>query len=410
MDDHRDRTLPGSPAAAPFDPAAPLAGAPDPWAASEMPALRPGPPYAMTEMIAAEPALAGRLLRRLAAPDGAAARLAEAVSAATREGRPIVVTGCGTSEHGALAVADILRDALGRAGRSVHGGSLLAAQAFELALEPPQDGLCIGVSHEGGTWATNLALANARERGCETALITVSGGSPGARLADIVVETGEMDQGWCHTVGYASPILAATAVASHLAAPPAGVDAVEGLLRSGLDQGDAAAHIGSAVAASAHAVVIGSGADRTAARELVLKIEEGCWVPTAMRDLETMLHGHLPATDATTALVLLLTDRHARPERVARARQLLEAAEVIGMSAAGILAAGAAAEIPMELTPSGRVIVPEAPGLLPSVASLVGTITPLQLATERAARARGTNPDPIRRDDPVYREAAAKAE
>jgi hypothetical protein len=41
-----------------FDPQAPLPGAPDPWAGSEMPALRDGPPYAMTEMIAAAPALA----------------------------------------------------------------------------------------------------------------------------------------------------------------------------------------------------------------------------------------------------------------------------------------------------------------------------------------------------------------
>jgi len=48
-----------------FDPEAPLPGAPDPWAGSEMPARRPGPPYAMTEMIAAEPALAERLVGRM---------------------------------------------------------------------------------------------------------------------------------------------------------------------------------------------------------------------------------------------------------------------------------------------------------------------------------------------------------
>ncbi len=63
----------------PFDPAAPLPGAPDPWAASEMPAWREGPPYVMTEMIAAEPALAGRLVRRLQA-DPALERVAEAIT------------------------------------------------------------------------------------------------------------------------------------------------------------------------------------------------------------------------------------------------------------------------------------------------------------------------------------------
>jgi hypothetical protein len=41
---------------------------------------------------------------------------------------------------------------------------------------------------------------------------------------------------------------------------------------------------------------------------------------------------------------------------------------------------------------------------------LLGTATPLQLLTERIARARGTNPDAIRRDDQRYRDAAAAAE
>jgi fructoselysine-6-P-deglycase FrlB-like protein len=40
-------------------------------------------------------------------------------------------------------------------------------------------------------------------------------------------------------------------------------------------------------------ITIASGADRPAARELALKIEEAAWIPTTMRDLETFLHGHL---------------------------------------------------------------------------------------------------------------------
>lgn len=406
-----DRHTASNPAVSPdFDPDAPLPGAPDPWAGSEMPEVRPGPPYVMTDMIAAEPALARRVLERLGAPGGPAAGLAEVIRTTALAGDPIVVTGCGTSEHGALAAAEILRDALAAAGIGRPASPPMAAQAFELALEPPAGGLCIGVSHEGGTWATNLALAAARARGCATALITVSDRSPGAALADIVVATEEMDQGWCHTVGYASPLLAATAVAGHLAPPAPAVEAVRALLDAGLGQAGAAARIGREIAASGHLVVVGSGADRPAARELVLKIEEGCWIPSAMRDLETMLHGHLPATDAATALVLLLAERRGRAERVARARQVLEAAAVIGLRSGAILAAGAAEALPEELTPAGRIVVPEAPDLRPAVAALLGTLTPLQLVTERSARARGTNPDPIRRDNPVYREAASRAE
>ena len=62
------------------------------------------------------------------------------------------------------------------------------------------------------------------------------------------------------------------------------------------------------------------------------------------------------------------------------------------------------------LTPAGRLVVPEAPDLPAPVAALIGSATPLQLLTERLARARGTNPDPIRRDDPVYVAASEAAE
>ncbi|HLA16664.1 MAG TPA: hypothetical protein VJZ72_07160, partial [Candidatus Limnocylindrales bacterium] len=131
--------------------------------------------------------------------------------------------------------------------------------------------------------------------------------------------------------------------------------------------------------------------------------------PSSYRDLETMLHGHLPATDTTTGLVLILADRTGRAERVERARELLEAAAVIGIRSAAILAEDASAAIDDRLTPAGRIVVPEAPTLPSSVAALLGTAIPLQLLSERLATARGTNPDPIRRDDATYREAADRA-
>jgi fructoselysine-6-P-deglycase FrlB-like protein len=153
-------------------------------------------------------------------------------------------------------------------------------------------------------------------------------------------------------------------------------------------------------------LTVGSGADRPAARELALKIEEAAWLPSTMRDLETFLHGHLPATDASTALVLILADRDGRPERIARARDSLAAARVLGLRAAAILARDVDAALPAELTPAGRLVVDEPEDLPAPVAALIGTATPLQLLTERIARARGTNPDLIRRDDPLYLAAA----
>jgi len=363
----------------------------------------------MTEMIAAEPALARRLLARLAGAAGAS-RLAAAVRETAAANEPIVITGCGTSEHGALGMADILRNALRAAGLPTAPGSPIAVQAFEASLDPQPNGLLIGISHEGGTGATNAALAAARARGVRTALITVSDRSPGAALAEIVVTTDEMDQSWCHTIGYVSPLLAATAVAGHLTGIAPDPADVSNLLASGCAATGEAERIAAALADARTILVIASGADRTAARELVLKIEEGAWVPSAMRDLETFLHGHLPATDDRTGLVLILADRDRRAERLARARQALVAARVVGLRTAAIVSRGADAGLEPELTPAGRIVVDEAPGLAAPVAALLGTATPLQLLAERLARACGTNPDPIRRDDPRYREAAEAAE
>ena len=142
-----------------------------------------------------------------------------------------MVVGCGTSEHGALGVTEILRDAWRSAG--LPGGGPLAAQAFEASLDP-QPGLLIAVSHDGGTWATSRAVAAARSAGARTAIITVSGRAPGAQGIDVVVETVERDQSYCHTIGYTSPILAATAVGAALSGRPVDPAEVQGLMAAGL--------------------------------------------------------------------------------------------------------------------------------------------------------------------------------
>ncbi len=391
-----------------FDPEAPLPGPPDPWQGADQPIDRGSPPWFMTEMISAEPAFAARLLGRLAA-NGSAQRLADALRATSEAGQPVSVVGCGTSEHGAIGVAAILEDAWSAAGLS--GPSPVPVQAFEASLAP-RPGLCLAVSHDGGTWATSQALAAARSAGARTALITVSGRAPGAHGVEIVLETDERDQSYCHTIGYVSPLLAATAVGAALTGIPVEPEAVRGLMAAGLapDATAAAEGIARGLAGTRPILTIGSGADRGPARELVLKLEEGTWIPAASRNLETFAHGHLPSTDSSTGLVLLLTERRARSERVARAVQVLAAAGVIGIRAGAILSADVSASIEPGLTPLGRIVVPEAPGLPAPVAALLGTATPLQLLVERLARLIGTNPDPIRRGDPRYAAAAAQLE
>jgi fructoselysine-6-P-deglycase FrlB-like protein len=372
-----------------------------------MPSRRDGPPYLMDEMIAAEPAFAERLLWRLAAPDGPAARLAAEVRAAAEAGAPIIATGCGTSEHGAMAVAAILTDALRTAGLDRRVAS---RQAFEAALDPVAGGLLIGVSHEGGTAATIRAMEAARAHGARVATITVSDRSPGAAAADLVVTTEELDQSWCHTIGYLSPILVAAAVGGRIAGAPVETQAVRDLLESGRMCAPAAEAMAGELGGCTTLVVAASGTDRVAARELALKIEEACHLPATARDLETLLHGHFPAMDASTGMILILADPVARDRRWLRAQDLLAAASRIGVRAAALLPAGASWALPPALTPAGRILVPDGPLSPPPVAALTGTAVPLQVLTSRLARVRGTQPDVLRRDEDAYREAAAAVE
>ena len=270
---------------------------------------------------------------------------------AAAAGAPVRVVGCGTSEHGAQAMALILAAALAREGFEPR---VEAAQAFEAALAPQHGGLVVGISHEGGTWATNRALEAARAAGSRTALVTVSDRSPGAALADLVVTTEEADQSWCHTIGYLSPVLAALAVAGHVTGKAPDAAAVRAALAAGAGGAEAAERVAARLADASHIVVIASGPDRPAARELALKIEEATWLPTTMRDLETFLHGHLPATDATTGLVLILADGDALDARADRAAEALAAAHAIGLRAAAILSDAAQAALLMAPTPVGR--------------------------------------------------------
>ena len=392
------------PTRADFDPDAPLPGAPDPWHESSMPPLRGGPPFVMTEMMAAEPALAERLLGVLADPTSAAAGLAEELRRAADAGRPIRIVGCGTSEHGAMASVLILEDALLRIGLPAR---VEAVQAFEAALAPQAGGLVVGISHDGGTRATDAALEAARDAGATTAIVTVSERSPAARRADLVVATLEADQSWCHTVGYLSPMLVALAVAGHLTGRHPSPIEVRRSLAAGLAQGAMAEGIAARLADATSILTVASGADRPAARELALKIEEGTWLPATMRDLETLLHGHLPATGPATGLVLILADADHLEARAARAVDALAAADVLGLRAAAILSADAASTLGSVVIPLGQ-LVAHRPAVDGSGAALIATATPLQLLTERLARARRVNPDVIRRQERRYREASER--
>jgi fructoselysine-6-P-deglycase FrlB-like protein len=261
----------------------------------------------------------------------------------------------------------------------------------------------IGISHEGGTDATNEALRRAGGRDANTALITVSDRSPGAALARHVLATAEQDQSWCHTVGYLSPLVAGACLHADLRNAELDAEAVERQVAAGSD-----ATVAESLAAGLDGVdrllVAGSGIDYPAARELALKIEEGVRLPAVAHELETVRHGHLAAANDRTGLVLVLTDGDGRGAALRdRSASVLRSAAALGMPSV-VIGSTAVADV-AEGASGGSSLVELEPALPRPVAATLAVVVPLQLLTERLARVRGTNPDTIGREDP--RQAAA---
>ena len=300
----------------PFDPTAPLAGPPEPWESAPTPSRRSGPPYHMTDMIAAEPALAGRILDRLADRRGPCRD--------ARGGRP------GDGRGGRPGHRDRLRDVRARGARGRGdpargggrrrrpgerldpGGAGLRALAGAAgprsghrhhprgrrpppptrpsrrrdrpARTPPSSPSA--AAHRRARWPRSWS----RPRSSTTAGVTPSATSArswpaprSARTCPVAPSTGDRRRGcW--------PMAPATRPGRRRSRPPSPMRRSSWSSRP--------------------------GSDRPAGRELVLKVEEASWLPSAYRDLETFLHGHLPATGPTTGLVLVLTDRDQRAERL----------------------------------------------------------------------------------------------
>jgi fructoselysine-6-P-deglycase FrlB-like protein len=360
----------------------------------------------MHEMVDAEPELARSIVTDRPMGEALAAEVLAAAAAGTR----IVVVGCGTSEHAALAVAALLDEALAARGRT--RGTVVARQAFEAAIEPWPAGLLIAISHEAETMATMAALGAASAAGTRTALITANRDGIAASLADVVLATPLLDRSWCHTVGYLSPVLLGSAAAAVIGGGPLDGDQLAGAMavvaghRAELDR------LAGALGGATAFVIVGSGLDYVAARELALKIEEGVRLPAVARDTETELHGHLVSARPTTALIAIAADPRRGDARARRAAQLLLAASRLGMPTAAIVGDDGNVQIPDAATSALRIVLPfnSAASRVGSLAQIAATSgVALQCLTLALIVHHGTNPDRIGRENDDQRESAAIA-
>lgn len=374
------------------------------WHTEAFPELRSGPPWVMQGMIAAQPAVVEALLD--SPPPGTAAA-AQAIAAALASNHPVIVAGCGTSEHAARGIAALVSAAVDPR----HSVLVQARPAMSAALDPAP-GVCLAVSHDGETRASILALLAARTAGAHTIAITNQPDATVARVAEHVLVTPRHDDSWCHTIAYTSALAAGAALAARLGSFAADPAAAGELLEHALKLTNAAA-IADRLADRRVVLCAGAQADHTTARELALKIAEGARLPTLALELETVLHGQLAGHEPADALILVAITDHPERERLARrAAHVARAAAAIGLPVAGLLSDAYDPMLAAELTPAGRLVVERGdPDRVDGrLAGLLAGAGALQLLTLELAHARHTNPDLIRREQAPYREAAHEAE
>jgi fructoselysine-6-P-deglycase FrlB-like protein len=281
----------------------------------------------------------------------------------------VLFTGCGTSEHGARAARAIVGDAR-------PGATLASRDAFEARLAPPTRGLVVAVSHEAGTPATLAAARGASEAGAQVVLVTAQPERVPAGVEPI--RTPLHDRSWCHTIAYLSPLLLHASLAG--LSPERAHELIDTQLAARPQRHEQAHQL----AGCRRLLVVGSGVDEITASELALKVEEATYVPCTPLGAEKVLHGHLPAADRDTGLVLLRFDPHHRDERDRRNADVAAAASVLDM-------------------PTVELAAPDA---VTRAEALVAGAVALQVLTLELCLALGTNPDLIRREQPLYRRVA----
>lgn len=326
------------------------------------PELRDAPPWVMEEMIQAQADLPRQI-----AEGSEAAKLGGYLQRAVAAGAPILLTGCGTSEHAARAGQVVLED-------GPPGAEVAARDAFEAQFEPPAKGLVVAISHDAGTRSTIAVAQRAVEAGAEAVLLTARPEEAPAGVEPIA--TPMRDASWCHTVAYLSPLLSIAQGTGAIT-----VEEAERLIEEGLGARTQRRSDAERLAGCSRMLIIGSGVDEISGRELALKIDEATHVPATPLGAEKVLHGHLPAADHTTGAVVLRFDPTHAADRDQRAGTVQAACEVLGMPV-------------VTLEPERQ--------LATRAHSLISAALALQLLTLELSVVLGVNPDLIRTEDPRY--------
>jgi glutamine---fructose-6-phosphate transaminase (isomerizing) len=296
----------------------------------------------------------------------------------------IFVVGTGTSYHGALVGAYLLRSA---------GVEAWALGAFEFANYPPaeksNDGLLL-LSHRGTKRFSQASL----ERFGGDHWLAVTGQESPLRGPG-VIETGPQERSPVHTASHTGAMLRLAQLAMALGSPPWSgelprlPDAIRAAVSRRAEVADALArlHLDRVV----H--FVGGGPAYATALEGALKLREASYLSAEGHEVESILHGPLVSIQAEDSVVLV-AQAGAALERTASVAEALHeigtTTMVIGPSAATVAVA------------TVRLETPEVHELLAPIVNVV----PLQWLALEVSRRVGVDADSFRR---VGRYAAAQS-
>ncbi|HWE63558.1 MAG TPA: SIS domain-containing protein [Chloroflexota bacterium] len=349
----------------------------------------PQPDSALYTTIHEQPSIVRAVLERTQTEAGqAAAILARA--------RRIYLAGTGTSSHAAVVGEHLLR----AAGADAH-----ATTNFDFVSYPRPRGAedaLIAISHRGSKRYGTQAIARAHEAGMP--VIGITGQQSPMEGVDVLIQTAPQERSSTHTASYTANLAALALVAVHAGERMgAGVQALRNALahlpehlETMLAQEARVRPVAEALAARGRAMFVGAGPNAVTAREGALKVKESSYLVAEGIELETALHGCLPAVEAGDVATVIA----AQGAALERTGELLGALHILGARLLVIADQHAVSNLPV---PEGATVIPY-PGV-PEPLSPILAIVPLQLLAAYTAQLRGTNADSFRADQPVYKRA-----
>lgn len=236
-------------------------------------------------------------------PEAVARVLAETRAPALDPGRPIVFTGIGSSLHACMTAAGWVV--------AITGGRIRPAvvDAHELVLA---GGVHTGeqvvvVSHRGTKRFTNELLAQARDVGAATVMITGNGAADPA--GDVVLRTCDDETAGAHTVSYTTALATLGLLVTTLGGPRAdelseALRLVPQAMRDTLDLPESA-EVAGRLAGVEPILISGSGVDGPTAEEIALKLKESTFQWAEAIGSELALHGTPAAFRADMAALVI---------------------------------------------------------------------------------------------------------